>query len=238
MVKVGYDAGHGLKTAGKQTPNGEKEWSFNTIVAQAFGNELSSYEGVSTKRFDDPTGKRDVPLQERSDGANAWGADYYISFHHNAFTGNWGTHTGVETYLYTNPGDKATALANAIHPAVVSAYGLRDRGIKKANFHIIRETRMPAILIEGGFMDSTIDIKKLRDSVALENVGTSIAQAFAKFAGLKKKIVKATVKHHVVRGDTLYSLAKRYGVTVSKIQQLNGLGTSTLIKVGQVLLIK
>ena len=238
MIKVGYEAGHGIKTPGKQTPAGEKEWSFNSIVAQSFGKELSLYEGVTTKRFDDPTGKYDVPLQERTDGANAWGADYYISFHHNAFTGKWGTHTGVETYIYTSPGEKSIALANVVHPAVVSAYGLRDRGIKRANLHIVRETRMPAILVEGGFMDSSIDIQKLRDSKVLENAGKAVAQAFAQFAGLKKKPVKNTVKHTVVRGDTLYSLAKRYGVTVAKIQQLNAMGKSTLIKVGQSLIIK
>ena len=45
---------------------------------------------------------------------------------------------------------------------------------------------MPAILIEGGFMDSTIDIKKLRDDRVLENAGKMIAQSFANFVGLKR----------------------------------------------------
>ncbi|RUL56447.1 N-acetylmuramoyl-L-alanine amidase family protein [Lysinibacillus antri] len=189
MIKVGYDAGHGLSTPGKCTPDGEKEWSFNDKIARAFAKELSIYSGVASKRFDDPTGKRDVPLDERTDGANNWGANYYISFHHNGNTSKWGNWTGVETFIYVGDQPKSLALAKAIHPAVVKAYGLRDRGIKQENLHIVRETKMPAILIEGGFMDSTIDIKKLRDDQVLENAGRMIAQAFAKFCGLKKASV-------------------------------------------------
>ncbi|WP_052126060.1 N-acetylmuramoyl-L-alanine amidase [Ureibacillus massiliensis] len=187
MVKIGYDAGHGINTPGKRTPDDEREWTFNDQVARAFAKELELYDDVTLKRFDDPTGEEDVPLDARTDGANSWGADYYISFHHNALSGNgWGTHTGVETYVYTDPGSESLKLAEAIHPAVVKAYGLSDRGIKRANLHIVRETLMPAILIEGGFMDSSIDIKKLRDRNVLENAGKLIAQALGKFLRLSR----------------------------------------------------
>ncbi len=189
MIKVGLDAGHGGfgVTPGKRTPDGEYEWDFNNKVAKAFASELALYQGVISKRFDDPSGKRDVPLKERTDGANSWGADYYISFHHNANTAEWGNWTGVETFVYIgNKSTESGKLAQAIHPAVVKAYGLRDRGIKEANLHIVREFNGPAILIEGGFMDSTIDIKKLRDDLVLTNAGKMIAQAFAEYVGLKR----------------------------------------------------
>ena len=187
MIKVGYCAGHGYNTPGKRTPDDEREWTFNHIVAQAFANELASYEGVVSKRFDDSTGRRDVPLQERTNNANSWGAQYYISFHHNALGATWGNHTGVETFVYIgNSNTTSGKLAKAIHPALVKAYGLKDRGIKEANLHVVRETKMPAILIEGGFMDSTIDIVKLRDQNVLENAGRMIAQALAAYLKLKK----------------------------------------------------
>lgn len=186
VIKIGWDAGHGYNTPGKRTPDGEREWTFNDIVGRAFANELSHYEGVATKRFDDPTGKTDVPLQTRTKQANAWGAHYFISFHHNANTGKWGDWTGVETFVYTNASKASMALAQAVHLALVAAYGLRDRGIKKGNLHMVRETRMPSILIEGGFMDSAIDIKKLRDRKVLENAGKMIAQALAKHLKLKR----------------------------------------------------
>lgn len=195
MIKIAYDAGHGLNTAGKRTPDGEPEWTFNNKVARAFASELAKYQGVTMRRFDDSTGKHDVPLIERTDGANNWGAHYYISFHHNANTGKWGDWTGVETFVYIgNKNTKSGKLAQAIHPAVVKAYGLKDRGIKEANYHILRETKMPAVLIEGGFMDSVIDIKKLRDDKVLETAGREIARALAKFLGLKKRNEKEVIE--------------------------------------------
>lgn len=188
MVKVAICAGHGGfgVTPGKRTPDGEYEWDFNNKVVVAFINELKNYKNVQILRTDDPTGKTDVPLKTRTDKANSWGADYYISFHHNANTGRWGDWTGVETHVYKSKPANAVRLAKAIHPALVKAYGLRDRGIKYTNLHITRETKMTAILLEGGFMDSRIDIKKLRDDNVLKNVGIAVAQAFAEYVGLKR----------------------------------------------------
>src|SRR5690625_1294415 len=84
---VAIDAGHGMGTAGKRTPDGEREWSFNSVVAQSIIDNLKSYKGVKTVRLDDPTGKRDVPLRERTNKANGAKADILISCHHNANTG-------------------------------------------------------------------------------------------------------------------------------------------------------
>src|SRR5690625_2278781 len=194
MTKVvAIDAGHGINTPGKRTPDDEREWSFNSIVAQSIIDNLKKYRGVKTVRLDDPTGKRDVPLRERTNKANNANADILVSCHHNANTGKWGNWTGTETYHY--PGStKGKQLAQAIHPSVVKAYGLRDRGIKSANFHMLRESRMPAILIEGGFMDSTIDIKKLRDNKVLNRAGKNIADAIARYFNLRKKTNKTTTK--------------------------------------------
>src|SRR5690625_1669880 len=190
---VAIDAGHGMGTAGKRTPDGEREWSFNSVVAQSIIDNLKSYKGVKTVRLDDPTGKRDVPLRERTNKANSAKADILISCHHNANTGSWGGWTGTETYHYPNS-TKGRKLAQAIHPSVIMAYGLRDRGIKSANFHMLRESHMPAILIEGGFMDSTIDIKKLRDKKVLKQAGKNIADAIARYFNLSKKTSKTTTK--------------------------------------------
>lgn len=222
MIKIGFDAGHGFNTTGKRTPDGEREWTFNNIVATAFANELALYSGVASKRFDDPSGKTDVPLQTRTNQANAWGAHYYISFHHNANTGKWGNWTGVETFIYLGNQPKSLALAKAIHPALVAAYGIRDRGIKQGNLHMVRETKMPAILIEGGFMDSTIDIKKLRDRSVLENAGKAIAQALAKYLNLKKTQAAAPVRNELdQRAIQLVRKAVAKGVFTSPHEKAN-----------------
>ncbi|MCA1800724.1 MAG: N-acetylmuramoyl-L-alanine amidase, partial [Actinobacteria bacterium] len=58
-------------------------------------------------------------------------------------------------------------------------------------FHILRESNMPAILTEGGYMDSSIDIKKMRDKKVLANAGKAIAQGIVAYAGLKLKETSA-----------------------------------------------
>lgn len=184
--KIAICAGHGYNTAGKRTPNGEREWTFNDKVASSFIEEINNYENVEVRRFDDPTGKTDVPLSTRTNNANSWKADIYISFHHNANTGKWGTWTGVETF-YAHGSSNGKKLAECVHPEVVKAYGLKNRGLKTNNLHITRQTKMPAILIEGGFMDSTIDIVKLRDNNVLKNAGIGVALGVAKYANLKRK---------------------------------------------------
>jgi len=90
MKKVVWSAGHGLNTPGKRTPNGEREWLFNNIVVIAGMNYLSTHVEVRQLRIDDPSGKMDVPLKERTSKANDWHADIYISCHHNALGGIWG----------------------------------------------------------------------------------------------------------------------------------------------------
>lgn len=187
MVKVALDAGHGINTPGKRTPAGEREWSFNSKVIAAAVKYLKDYPNVEVLRLDDPTGKTDVSLAARTNKANKWKADILISMHHNANTGKWGTWTGTETYTYTGSWKNAERLAGIVQKKMVAVYGLRDRGLKKANFHMTRESAMPAILIEGGYMDSTIDIVKLRDDKILDAAGKAIAESVAEYFNLKKK---------------------------------------------------
>ena len=58
-MKIALDAGHGLYTPGKRTPDDEREWSFNNKVLLACKEELEKYKGVDILRLDDPTGKND-----------------------------------------------------------------------------------------------------------------------------------------------------------------------------------
>lgn len=180
---IAYDAGHFLETPGKRTPDGEREWGFNNLVALGFEKQMNKYKGVKLLRTDDRSGKKDVSLTTRTNAANNAGADIYLSFHHNAHEGVWDDHTGSETY-HALGSVEGMALARAVQKALVKAYGLRDRGLKTANLHITRETKMPAALAEGGFMDSTIDIKKMRDPKVLDIAGVEVAKAVADLYGL------------------------------------------------------
>ena len=190
---IAVDAGHGLHTAGKRTPDGEREWSFNNRVVIALIDELHRL-GLRTVRLDDPSGQRDVPLGERTRKANNAKADVLVSVHHNALTGRWGTHTGTEIYSYPNA-KSSTDLAKKLQPVLAETYGLRNRGAKTANFHMLRESNMPAILTEGGYMDSTIDIVKMRDEEVLKQVGITIARNVADWLGVEAKVnAQSTVK--------------------------------------------
>ena len=100
--------------------------------------------------------------------------------------GSWG---GVETLIQTTASKVSLDIANAIHPRIVKAMGLRDCDVKRMNLHMTRESRMPAILTEGGFMDSTADITSLRDDNKLKAQGMAIAEGLAEYFKLKPKLV-------------------------------------------------
>lgn len=93
-------------------------------------------------------------MQQRSDYENKNNYDYFISFHRNAFKPE--AATGVETYTYLNQDSRSKAMSDKIQAAIVNI-GFINRGVKKANFHVLRETKAPAILIELGFIDNSKD---------------------------------------------------------------------------------
>lgn len=190
MVKKVIDAGHCMNTPGKRTPAGEPEWSFNNKVVVAAIAELNRYEGVQILRLDDPNGLTDIPLTTRTNRANQWGADLVWSKHFNAMTGVWGNHGGTETFTCNRSkpqNAESVKVARVLHQAMLKAWGLRDRGLKTANFHMVREPNCPAVLTEGGFMDSTIDIEIMRDDLKLAQGGREMARALANYYGLKIK---------------------------------------------------
>ena len=244
MVKIAIDAGHagfGV-TPGKRTPAGEFEWTFNNKVVLAAIAELNNYEGVQLLRLDDPTGRRDVPLRERTNKANQWGADLVWSKHFNAITGRWGNHTGTETFTFNgnkSHNAESVRVARVLHQAMLKAWGLRDRGLKTANFHMVREPNCPAVLTEGGFMDSNIDIKIMRDDAKLAEGGREMARALANYYGLKLKAGTSSSSdaYTVKAGDTLWGIANSHGVSVADLKQWNNL-TGDLIRPGQELSVK
>lgn len=251
-LKVAGCAGHGgfktlnpktYSTPGKRTPDGEPEWEFNNKVMVAFEKELLTYEDVQFLRTDDRTGKTDVPLTTRTNKANSWGADFYLSYHHNAIKGIWSDEwTGTETFTYGS--GEGLAVGKLIHQAMLEAYGLRSRGMKVADLHIINKTKMPAVLAEGAFMDSTIDIKKMRDDKVLANAGKKVAQAVAKYYKLKKKQAKkeepkvSGTTYKIQKGDTFWGIEQKYKLPAGTLKKLNPKVDETKLQIGQVITIK
>lgn len=201
MVKIVIDAGNGATTPGKRSPEDESEWVYNDKVVRATISKLQTFKDVEILRVDDPTGKVEIPLKARNDRANEWKADVYVSIHHNALTKNWGEHTGIETYMmdYQEAAKKSRDIAAAVQPRIVKAMGIRDGGMKRAYFHVLRETALPAILTEGGFIDSLVNIIKLRDEYFLQAEGEAIAKGLAAYIKLQPK---SEAKSEVIKEKT------------------------------------
>ncbi|MGH4120847.1 N-acetylmuramoyl-L-alanine amidase family protein [Clostridium sp.] len=150
MARLCFDYGHGGKDSGAIYRE-RKESNDVLSLGRAIATEIRRYGViVDETRNSDAT----VSLEGRSDFENRNTYDYFISFHRNAYVPEKAK--GAETYTYINTGAKSKALAKRVQAALV-CLGFVDRGVKSANFHVLRETKAPAILIEIGFIDNTND---------------------------------------------------------------------------------
>lgn len=185
-MNIAIDAGHGPQTAGKQSPDGSlREFQFNHAAAGYVRELLQQYVQVQTRMMHAEDGSRDVPLKERTDAANRWRADLYISIHANASGSSWSSAEGIETYVYTSPSSASLRLAEAVQRQLVNRTGRRDRGVKRANFHVLRETAMPAILVECGFMTHPEEVRLLQADSYRRLCAQAIAAGVAEVYGLK-----------------------------------------------------
>lgn len=176
MSRICIDAGHGGNDPGA-VYTGRKESDDNLALGKAVAAELKRHGViVDETRTADVT----VSLNERSTFENRQSYDYFISFHRNAFKPEQAK--GVETYTYLNAGAKAKGLANKIQTALVGI-GFANRGVKEANFHVLRETKAPAVLVEIGFIDNSSD-NQLFDSKRDEII-KAITKAILSQLGIK-----------------------------------------------------
>lgn len=207
---IAIDCGHGLKTAGKRTPDGIKEWTLNDKVRDKVVNILKPYD-VNIIFTDGNEGNVDESLSARLNKYLKANVDAFISIHHNAFTGKWNDATGVEIYTDKNPTSKDKALANAIYRRLPAYTGLRGRGIKQEDWYVINQDRIPAVLIEGGFMDSNNDHKVITSDKGQEAYAKAVAEGLIEFLDLKKKATSSQTTAssflikvaNVSRGDKL-----------------------------------
>ena len=231
--KLALDAGHGLYTKGKQTPDGIKEWSLNDKVRDKTVEYLKPYD-VEFIFPDKNEGKTDESLTSRKSYYISKGADAMVSFHHNAFTGNWNKATGVEVWTDKNNTSMDMKLAKAIYKRLPKYTGLKGRGIKKENWTVINQNKIPAVLIEGGFMDSTIDYKVLTSSAGQDAYARAVAEGIVECFGLKKKATKkpTTKKPAPVKTVAKAGYYKKCSADeTSLVDALNSIGVSSAFSV-------
>ena len=184
--KIAIDAGHGLRTAGKQTPNGVKEWTLNDKVRDKIVAILKDYD-VELIFPDNDEGNTDEALSKRRSMYVNQKVDAMVSIHHNAHLGVWGTATGVGVYIDKNATAADKELANLIYSKLPAYTGLRGRGINKANFTVIYQNTVPAVLVEGGFMDNKKDYAVITSDSGQLAYAKAVAEALITFLDLKKR---------------------------------------------------
>ena len=194
MFKIALNAGHGLNTAGKRClksidPNETREWVLNSRIAEKITENLKEYSGYELLRIDDPTGKTDIALKARTDKANKWGADFYLAVHHNAGIGG-GAGGGIVAFTYTSVDGETKDWQKSLYDSLIKYTGLkgnRSTPLAKADFHECRETKMPAVLLECGFMDSTADTPVILTEQFADKCAAAITEVIVKKGGLTKK---------------------------------------------------
>jgi len=192
MKKIVLDAGHGFNTAGKRTPDGSngvvREWTMNNNICKFVAEILADYD-VEIIRVDDTIGGTDIPLLQRTNSINKIKPNLCISIHHNATTGNWNAATGVEVFSHPNKPKRDAELAKLFVDEMAKFVGLRNRGAKQDNLHMVRETNseIPSVLCEGGFMDGMVDYQVITTDKGQRAYAQAVANTCVSFLGLKKK---------------------------------------------------
>ena len=192
--KIALTAGHYMGTSGKRClkkldPNQTREWWLNDRIADKIEKLLQDYTGWELLRTDDTTGKKSISLSKRTKAANKFKADFYLSIHHNAGI-KGGSGGGIVAYVYTKPQAESLAWQKALYAALIDATGLkgnRSNPMPKKNLHEVRETTMPAVLLELGFMDSKTDVPVILSEAYADKCAEAIVQVLAQRGKLTKK---------------------------------------------------
>lgn len=223
MARLCFDYGHGGNDPGA-TYKGRREAEDVLYIGTQVAAEVRRF-GVTVDEI--RTSDKAVTLQERSNYENKSNYDYFISFHRNAFKPE--AATGVETFIYLNPGQKAEAMAEKIQRSLTGV-GFVNRGVKRENFHVLRETIAPAILVEMGFLDNSKD-NQLFDSKKRQII-ESLASVILQQLGIKytQEQSKPTVNtlYRVMAG----SYANRQNAE-KQIQRLKAAGFDAVVMIGE-----
>lgn len=215
---VMWDPGHGGTDSGA-VGNGLREKDIVLRIAlEASRRLMAEYDGVTSLL----TRSTDVfiELTARTDIANKAEADVFVSIHCNSGGGAG----GFESYIYNGTTDQTTVtLQQVLHSEIMSRlkpFSVNDRGQKKANFHVLRQTSMPAILTENLFVDVVSDAAKLNNPDVIEALVSGHVAGVAKTLGLVKKPVDPNAVTIAVDGQFVSTGININGTTYAPVRAL------------------
>lgn len=176
---VVIDPGHGGSDPGtiSFTKKHEKHFALALgLKVQALLEKEPDIELIMTRETDIyPTRPERVKL------ANDLNADVFVSIHGNSVTAAPQI-SGTETYYYQRESSKA--LATLIHKKLINALGFNDRGVKNGNYQVIRETTMPAVLLEIGFLSNQIEEEAMMSETNLNKSAQAIVDGIKEYLKL------------------------------------------------------
>jgi len=177
-IRICIDPGHGGSDPGA-VGQGYEEADITLDVALRLRNLLNADSGRWTVLMTRTTDV-DVSLSGRCTMCNNWPGDRFISIHCNSFSSS--SAQGTETFSYQE-GTTAAKMRDSIQSEMIKAWGLTNRGSKTADFYVLRNTNMPAALSEMGFISSPVDIVKLRDPNARQQIAAAHMYALRRHYG-------------------------------------------------------
>ena len=196
-MKIYLDAGHGGSDPGA-AGNRLQEKEVVLDLAIRIRRLLYNYPQATVKlsRTTDVT----KSLRARTNEANSWGAGIFLSLHCNAFNGRA---RGYEDFVYNKlPREVATrSYQVTLHEKVRRAIGIPNRGMKQANFHVLRESNMPAILTENGFIDHPEDAKLMKQTAWREKVAAAHVDGLVEIFKLKKAVSPSKGGYQLIAGS-------------------------------------
>ena len=166
-IKIFIDQGHNPEGVNAGAEGfGYREQDINYAVGTKLAELLEEDDRFSVKvSRTSPTDSlgtsNATSLAARVNAANEWGADYFISIHANASTNP--QQNGTEVYVYRQP-SVAADLARDVLKGIVERMGTRDNGVRvNPALYVLRRTRMPAILVELGYITNAEDVQKMTE---------------------------------------------------------------------------
>lgn len=184
-IRVVLDAGHSKLVKGKMSFDGSyKEYEFNIDVVNRIKKHLIR-NGVDAVYIDYENANATTELKELIKEINKSGGNICISVHSNAYGTKLNKANGWEIYCYKNTGE-SKKLAEAIHSESIPFLELTDRGIKDGSkLAVVRDTKMPCVLIETAFHTNESDLEKLKSNEFREKCSIAYSKGILNYLGLK-----------------------------------------------------
>ena len=171
------DPGHGGPDPGAIGIRGIRETDVVLDVSKRV-KQLLSEKGVRVRLT--RKSEVDLDLPPRVSFANRADADIFVSIHANASQGKKRNINGLETFYYR--GWRGRLLAKRIQKHILRVSpGSPDRGVKQGRFYVIKNTRMPAVLVEIGFLTGKLDARRLEQSIHRKKIAFAIAKGILEY---------------------------------------------------------